>query len=195
MQKERSSAPRNRLICILPPKNCPSPHFVRYVSIPLRGSVDFGRGKRPPRTHSLSEATLRVVKFKSTPIKRGPHIPTMTSHNPSARLHDKVAIVTGAASGFGLAIAHLFASHGCSIVAADLNGEGLQSHFPGDSSRQPASARVDGRIVGVIANVAERADWDRLVKTARERFGGLDIVVNNAGTSYRNKVRTFGNST
>jgi 3-oxoacyl-[acyl-carrier protein] reductase len=113
----------------------------------------------------------------------------MTSLNPStARLYNKVAIVTGAASGFGLAITHLFASHGCAVVAADLNGEALHSHFPADSSRQPASARVDGRIVGIVADVADRGDWDRLVKTARERFGGLDVVVNNAGTSYRNKV-------
>lgn len=112
----------------------------------------------------------------------------MTSSNPSARLHDKVAIVTGAASGFGLAIAQLFASHGCAVVAADLDRQALHSHFPADSSKQPASARVDGRMVGIEANVQEGADWDRLVKTASERFGRLDIVVNNAGTSYRNKV-------
>jgi 3-oxoacyl-[acyl-carrier protein] reductase len=112
----------------------------------------------------------------------------MLHPDPSVRLYNKVAIVTGAASGFGLAITNLFASHGCKIVAADLNGEALHSHFPPDSSRQPASARVDGRIVGIVANVAERADWDRLVKAAKDRYGGLDIVVNNAGTSYRNKV-------
>jgi NAD(P)-dependent dehydrogenase (short-subunit alcohol dehydrogenase family) len=112
----------------------------------------------------------------------------MTSSNPSARLHDRVAIVTGAASGFGLAIAQLFASHGCAVVAADLDRQALHSHFPADSSKQPASARVDGRMVGIEADVQEGADWDRLVKTASERFGRLDIVVNNAGTSYRNKV-------
>jgi 3-oxoacyl-[acyl-carrier protein] reductase len=115
----------------------------------------------------------------------------MTTPSPSSRLQNKVAIITGAASGFGLAITHLFASHGCSIVASDLNESLLHSHFPADSSRQPASARVDGRIVGIVADVASREDWDRLVKTARDRFGGLDIVVNNAGTSYRNKVRLW----
>lgn len=112
----------------------------------------------------------------------------MASLNPSGRLYNKVAIVTGAASGFGLAITQLFASHGCAVVAADLNEEALYNHFPADSWKQPASARVDGRVVGIPANVAERGDWDRLGRTARERFGGLDIVVNNAGTSYRNKV-------
>jgi 3-oxoacyl-[acyl-carrier protein] reductase len=112
----------------------------------------------------------------------------MTSQNPSARLNKKVAIVTGAASGFGLAITHLFATHGCAVVAADLNEEALHAQFPADSSRQLPGARLDNRTVGIKANVAEREDWDRLVKTAKERFGGLDIVVNNAGTSYRNKV-------
>jgi NAD(P)-dependent dehydrogenase (short-subunit alcohol dehydrogenase family) len=113
----------------------------------------------------------------------------MNTPNPTHRLHNKVAIVTGAASGFGLAITHLFASHGCSVVAADLNADALLAHFPADSSRQPASARVDGRIVGIVGNVEIREDWDVLVKTAKERYGGLDFVINNAGTSYRNKVR------
>lgn len=113
----------------------------------------------------------------------------MTSPNPTTtRLYNKVAIVTGAASGFGLAITELLAFHGCSVVAADLNSEALYSHFSADSARQPASARVDGRVVGIVADVAGREGWDLVVKTARERYGGLDVVVNNAGTSYRNKV-------
>lgn len=113
----------------------------------------------------------------------------MTSPNPSGRLYNKVAIVTGAASGFGLAITQLFASHGCSVVAADVNAEALHSHFPPDSSRQPASARVDGKVVGIAADVTKKDDWDVLARSAKVRFGGLDIVVNNAGTSYQNKVR------
>jgi len=112
----------------------------------------------------------------------------MTTPHPTQRLHAKVAIVTGAASGFGLATAHLFAHQGCAVVAADINADALHAHFPPDSARQPASARVDGRVVGVVADVAVRADWDRCVEMARQRFGGLDIVVNNAGVSYRNKV-------
>lgn len=119
------------------------------------------------------------------------HLKMSTPH-PSLRLHNKVAIVTGAASGFGLAITQVFASHGCAVVAADVNGEALASlGFPADSARQPASARVDGRIVGVVADVVERVDWELLVKMARERFGGLDVVVNCAGGSYRNKVRVW----
>lgn len=104
---------------------------------------------------------------------------------PASRLRNKVAIVTGASSEIGLAIIELFASQGCSIVATDFNPEDLHSHFPADSSRQPASARVDGRVVGIPADATDRGQWDKLVRTAKERFGGLDVVINNAITVRR----------
>jgi NAD(P)-dependent dehydrogenase (short-subunit alcohol dehydrogenase family) len=112
----------------------------------------------------------------------------MTAPHPTQRLHAKVAIVTSAASGFGLAITHLFARQGCAVVAVDINAGALHNRFPPDSARQPASARIDGRVVAVVADVAVGADWVRCVEMAKQRFGGLDVVVNNAGVSYRKKV-------
>lgn len=92
------------------------------------------------------------------------------------RLKDKVAIVTGGASGFGAAIARHFVDEGAKVVILDLNGEG--------------AARVagnTGQAIAVAGDVTKRADIDRAVAAAIDTFGGLDIVVNNAGWSYRNK--------
>lgn len=92
------------------------------------------------------------------------------------RLKDKVAIVTGGASGFGAAIARHFVDEGAKVVILDLNGEG--------------AARVagnTGQAIAVAGDVTKRADIDKAVAAAIDRFGRLDIVVNNAGWSYRNK--------
>ena len=92
------------------------------------------------------------------------------------RLKDKVALVTGGASGFGAAIARHFVDEGARVVILDLNGEG--------AARVAANT---GGAVGVAGDVTKRDDIDRAVTTAVEKFGRLDIVVNNAGWSFRNK--------
>lgn len=93
------------------------------------------------------------------------------------RLKGKVAVITGAGSGFGEGMAKRFAEEGARVVVADLNGE--------------AAARVAGEIgasaVAVTADVTVRADVERMVKAASEGFGRLDILINNAGYSHRNK--------
>jgi len=85
------------------------------------------------------------------------------------RLQDKIAIVTGAGSGFGEGIARRFAQEGAKVLVADINVEG--------------GKRVAGAIQGefVQADVTRAADWARLVQAASAGFGRLDIVVNNAG--------------
>ncbi len=82
------------------------------------------------------------------------------------RLKDKVAIVTGAASGIGRATAALFASEGAQVIAADLN--------------EPESAE---NIVGIAADAGQDDDVQHLVRSAVARFGGLDIFFANAGVS------------
>ncbi len=91
------------------------------------------------------------------------------------RLRDKIAIVTGAGSGFGEGIAKRFAEEGAKVLVADIGAEG---------GRRVAAA-VQGEFVQ--ADVTRSADWARLVQAATEKFGRLDIVVNNAGWTHRRK--------
>jgi 3-oxoacyl-[acyl-carrier protein] reductase len=93
------------------------------------------------------------------------------------KLDGKVAIVTGAASGFGRAIAELFALEGARVVAADINGEGVRA----------LAAGFGDKMVPVVCDVSKKADVDAMVRAATEAFGGLDIVVNNAGITHRNQ--------
>lgn len=91
-------------------------------------------------------------------------------------LQNKVAIVTGAASGFGAAIARLYVSEGAKVVVADLNEDG---------AKQIAS-ELGGNAIAVKCDVSKRADIDALVAAATKHFGTVDIVVNNAGYTHRN---------
>ncbi len=93
------------------------------------------------------------------------------------KLEHKVAIVTGAASGFGRAIAEQFALEGARVVAADLNGEGVRE----------LAANFGDSVVAVACDVSRKADVDAMVRVATEAFGGLDIMVNNAGITHRNR--------
>jgi 3-oxoacyl-[acyl-carrier protein] reductase len=91
------------------------------------------------------------------------------------RLAGKVAIVTGAGGGFGEGIARLYAAEGARVVVTDI--------------RPDAAARVADAIGGyaVVGDVTKGADVQAMVDGAVKTFGGLDIVVNNAGTTHRNQ--------
>ena len=90
------------------------------------------------------------------------------------RLKDKVAVVTGAASGIGKEIARTFAQAGAKVVIADLNLAGAQS----------AAAELDSskrRAIGVVMDVTSESQVDAGIATAVGVFGRLDILVSNAG--------------
>ncbi len=99
------------------------------------------------------------------------------------RLRDKVAIVTGGGSGFGEGIARRFAAEGAKIVVNDINVEG---------GERVAKAIRDGggKAAFVKADVARAADVAAMVKAALDAFGRVDVMVNNAGTTHRNRPMT-----
>ena len=90
------------------------------------------------------------------------------------RLAGKIAIVTGAASGFGEGIARKFIAEGARVVVADRDGDG---------ARRVADA-LGVHAEGIRADVTQAADVEAMVRTAIERFDGLDILVNNAGMGH-----------
>ena len=92
------------------------------------------------------------------------------------RLKGKVAIVTGGASGFGAGMARRFIEEGARVVVADLNAEGALE----------VAATMGDDAAGIGVDVSSRADTAAMVDLALERFGRLDIMVNNAGYTHRN---------
>jgi 3-oxoacyl-[acyl-carrier protein] reductase len=93
------------------------------------------------------------------------------------QLEGKVAIVTGAAGGFGEGIARLFVAEGAKVLIADLDG---------DKATTVADA-LGAQARAVRCDVSQRADIDAAVRACVESFGVPDIVVNNAGTTHRNR--------
>lgn len=96
------------------------------------------------------------------------------------RLKGKIAIVTGAGSGFGEGIAKRFAQEGAQVIVNDLKPEG--------GERVAREITVAGGAAKFVqADVSRDGDVARLVHAAIDAFGGLDIVVNNAGTTHLNR--------
>lgn len=90
----------------------------------------------------------------------------------SGRLADRVAIVTGASSGIGAAVARLFSELGASVVLMARRAERLED---------AAANLPPDRVMVVPGDVSHPPDVDRLVRVTQERHGRLDIVVSNAG--------------
>jgi NAD(P)-dependent dehydrogenase (short-subunit alcohol dehydrogenase family) len=100
------------------------------------------------------------------------------------RLRDKIAIITGAASGIGAGTAEVFAEQGAKLVLVDRDGEGL--------ARVAAALPVaDGGVVTHQGDVAEATTARGAVELARTTFGGLDVVFNNAGVMPHGDFRDF----
>src|SRR6476659_3352906 len=93
-------------------------------------------------------------------------------------LRSKVAIVTGGSRGIGLSIAEALLADGAAVVISGMSEDHLQQ-----ARRTLAGAgRVEPRLEAVPADVRKEADVERLVARTVERFGGVDILINNAAS-------------
>jgi 3-oxoacyl-[acyl-carrier protein] reductase len=93
------------------------------------------------------------------------------------KLQDRVAVVTGGASGFGRAICEVYAREGAKVLVADINGQGARE-VAQDIGKAAAHVAVD---------VSKRAEVDAMIGQAVKTFGGVDIMVNNAGYTHKNQ--------
>ena len=93
------------------------------------------------------------------------------------RLRGKVAVVTGAGGGFGEGIARRFAAEGARVVVADINA----------AAARKVALEIGEGTVAVAGDVSKAKDVGLMVSAAVDRFGGLDVVVNNAGITHRNQ--------
>jgi NAD(P)-dependent dehydrogenase (short-subunit alcohol dehydrogenase family) len=90
------------------------------------------------------------------------------------RLKDKVVVITGAGAGMGRAMAHRFAEEGAKLVVGEIDPTRLET----------VVAEVEaagGTIAGLVGNVAAKDDAEKLIQTAIDTYGKLDVLVNNAG--------------
>lgn len=91
------------------------------------------------------------------------------------------SVVLGGGSGFGAAIARRFGEEGAKVIVADINTEGGEKV----ASQNPAN------LIFQRVDVTQAEEWKTVTDLAFSKFGRLDVLVNNAGTTYRNKVREF----
>jgi len=90
------------------------------------------------------------------------------------RLANKIALITGAGSGFGAGIARTFAREGAKVAVVDINTKAAED----------VAATIGADAIALHADVSRRADVESAVQASVAAFGGLDILVNNAGVAH-----------
>lgn len=107
---------------------------------------------------------------ENTPLKPHP-----------GRLQDRHILVTGAASGLGLAIARRLTAEGARVAVADLDGAGAEA----------VAASLGNGALGLALDVSREADWQRCQRQLQEDWGRVDAVVNNAGITTMGSIEAL----
>ena len=102
----------------------------------------------------------------------------------TASLEGKVALITGAASGLGKAIAELYAKNGCAVAIADINQQAA------DAAAAEIKA-AGGKAIGIAMDVTDEAAVNAGTDKAVAEFGALDILISNAGVQIINPIDQF----
>ena len=108
------------------------------------------------------------------------------------RLDGKAVVVTGASRGIGADIARLFAAEGGKVVCAARTLHEGDHPLEGSLERTVAAIReAGGEATAVAANIAEPAECERLIQAARDAYGPVDVLVNNAALTYYIPVKDY----
>src|SRR5713101_4556359 len=108
------------------------------------------------------------------------------------KLDGKVVVVTGASRGIGAEIARLFAEEGGRVVCAARTVREGEHQLEGSLETTVGAIKTaGGQAHAVAANIAEPAECEKLIETAREVYGPVDVLVNNAALTYFLPVKDF----
>ena len=124
-----------------------------------------------------AEIFLRPLEISNKPVGQD----AGTEEGNMGRVQDRVAIVTGAAHGLGQAMARRLAEEGARVVLGDLDAAGL-------ADTAARITRAGGVVLTVVGDVTDEAPAAHLIQTAVDRYGRLDILVNNVGGSRTAKI-------
>ncbi|KAL5377370.1 hypothetical protein DPSP01_009867 [Paraphaeosphaeria sporulosa] len=125
------------------------------------------------RAHS--KATLSPIRFQLQRLAYCRHI-SLSTATTGKRLAGKVAIITGGGGGLGKGTARKFVEEGAQVIVAELK------HESGSATAKELGCDFQK------CDVSKEGDWQALLKYVDTKYGRLDSVINNAGTSYRNKA-------
>ncbi len=142
----------------------------------MAGATQLGGIKAMSKEQALFIDNWEVEKYRRRAAESG---------NKQGRVYGKVAVVTGAAQGFGLEISRALVAEGAHVVLADINEDGAVT-----AANELEKTSEPGRALGLAINVTDAESIAAAVDVIVTRYGGLDILISNAGVLKAESVKT-----